>query len=116
MSIAKESLRMTGLFEAEVLVELMLRYWKHPLATDREFRGQVLEAAAQALRSAAKGHQLIEELPAKKTNLIAAIWYAESITLEADSPISKPEFQARKDWLEAVRRALPSCFCNDEFP
>ena len=37
MSIAKESLRMTGLFEAEVLVELMLRHWKHLLATDRDF-------------------------------------------------------------------------------
>lgn len=116
MSIAKESLRMTGLFEAEVLVELMLRYWKHPLAKDREFRSQVLEVAAQALRSAVKGHQLIEELPAKKMNLIASVWYVESVALQADPQISKAERRAREDWLKEVRRALPSCFSDEEFP
>lgn len=116
MSIAKESLRMTGLFEAEVLVELMLRYWKHPLAKDREFRSQVLEVAAQALRSATKGHQLVDELPAKKMNLIAAIWYVESVSLQADPQISKAEYRAREKWLHAIRRALPSCFCSEEFP
>ena len=116
MSIAKESLRMTGLFEAELLVELMLRYWKHPMAQDEAFRGQVLESAAQALRSAVKGQQLIEDVPAKKMNLVAAIWYVESVSLQADSQMSKTEYQARESWLQTVRRALPSCFCYDEFP
>jgi hypothetical protein len=112
MSIAKESLRMTGLFEAEVLVELMLRFWKHPLAKDREFRGQILEVASEALRAAAKGHQLIEEVPAKQMNLIATIWYVESVSLQADPQISKVEFRAREKWLRSIRRALPSCFCS----
>lgn len=112
MSIAKESLRMTGLFEAEVLVELMLRFWKHPLAENEEFRSQVLEVAVEALRAAAKGHQLIEELPAKDMNLIAAIWYVESVSLQADPQISKAEYRARKKWLRSIRHALPSCFCS----
>ena len=114
MSIAKESLRMTGLFEAEVLVELMLRHWKHPLAKDRHFREQVLESAALALRSAAKGQQLLEKVPAKQMNLIAAIWYVESVSLQADPQISKAEFRTRQDWLQSVRRALPSCFCPED--
>ena len=112
MSIAKESLRMTSLFEAEVLVELMPRFWKHPLAANRDFRGEVLEVAAEALRAAAKGQQLIEELPAKQMNLIAAIWYVESVSLQADPQISKQEYRAREKWLRSVRRALPSCFCS----
>jgi hypothetical protein len=46
-SIAKACLRMTGLFEAELLTELILRHWGHPLASDGEYRSQLLEAAAQ---------------------------------------------------------------------
>jgi hypothetical protein len=114
MSIAKESLRMTGLFEAEVLVELMLRHWKHPLAKDRDFCAQVLEAAASALRSAAKDQQLLENVPAKQMNLIAAIWYVESVSLQADPQISKTQLRAREKWLQSVRRALPSCFCPED--
>ena len=49
-SVAKLSLQLTGLFEAEVLVELMLRQWKHPLADQTEFRDQLLEQAADVLR------------------------------------------------------------------
>lgn len=45
-SIAKACLQMTGLFEAELLTELMLRFWNHPLAEDEDFRSSLLEAAA----------------------------------------------------------------------
>jgi hypothetical protein len=110
VSIAKRSARYTGLFEAELLLELMLRYWQHPLADEREFRNELLEKAAEALRTAAQGQQLIEELPAGDTNLVAAIWYVEWAALSASHEVQHR--QAREDWLERVRRSLPSCFCD----
>ena len=48
MSIARASLKLSGLFEAELLLELMLRYWNHPLADDRDFRNNLLENAAES--------------------------------------------------------------------
>lgn len=110
--MAKRSLRYTGLFEAELLVELMLRYWRHPFAAKREFRNVLLEKAADALRLAAEGQQLIEELPAKDTNLVAAIWYVEWSAVVDTMQTKSKSFKARQRWLETVRRALPSCFCD----
>ena len=34
--IAQISLNFTGLYESELLVELMLRYWNHPNANDAD--------------------------------------------------------------------------------
>jgi hypothetical protein len=114
MSVAKASFNMTGLFEAELLVELMLRYWKHPRATDREFRTELLEHAAEALRAALAGEELILGLPPKSLNLVAAVWYVEWHSLTAD-PQKLTSIRKRwKKWLEAVRRAVPSCFCNPD--
>jgi hypothetical protein len=62
-SVAKKCLAFSGLFEAELLLELMLRFWEHPLAADRDFRNDLLENAADALRSSISGQQLIEEIP-----------------------------------------------------
>lgn len=116
-SIASLSLRLSGLYEAELLVELMLRYWKHPLAEDADFRNSLLERAAEVLRTAVQGQPLLEGLPAEKTNLVAAIWYAEWASLgaegsggDADSALSNH----RRGWLETVRHALPSCFCSPD--
>lgn len=113
MSIADESLRCSGLFEAEALVELMLRYWKHPHADDHDFRNNLLEGAAEALRLAISGQRLIEDIEPEDTNLVAAIWYVEwsSVT---DMPEDDPEAIARRKWLDAVRQSLPSCFCDPE--
>src|SRR2546430_2423385 len=112
-SIAEKSLEMTSLFEAELLVRLMLRNWQHPLADDLEYGNALLEAAAEALRSAAQGEQLIEGVPAASINLVAAVWYAESCALQPGD--ADPEtVQARENWLIAVRRALPSCFCDPD--
>ena len=36
MSQFDAAIRFCGLFEAELLVDLMLRYWEHPCAGDRE--------------------------------------------------------------------------------
>jgi len=108
MSVAKGCLAFSGLFEAEVLVELMLRYWTHPLADDEEFRNALLEAASSVLRSCVGGQKIMEDLPPEKTSFIAAVWYAEWTTLESGT--DDPE-GPRQAWLERVRRALPSCFC-----
>jgi hypothetical protein len=56
MSVAKRCLAFSGLFEAEVLIELMLRYWGHPLATDKDFRESLLESAASVLGTANGRH------------------------------------------------------------
>jgi len=110
-SIAEKCLDLTSLFEAELLVRLMLRNWKHPLADDLEFANNLLETASEALRTAAGGEQLIEELPAKSLNFVAAVWYAETCALESDEH-DPATADARNEWLFAVRRALPSCFCD----
>jgi hypothetical protein len=115
MSIAEESLRITGLFEAELLLELMLRHWHHPLADDADFRIELLEHAAEALRLAVAGDVLISGLPAANTNLVAAIWYAEQSLSSVSTFESAGETPARVAWLDAVRHSLPSCFCDPGF-
>ena len=107
-AIAKESLAMAGLFEAEVLTELLLWRWEHPLRNDREFRRALLEDAAIALRQAIGGEALFEEVPAEETNLIAALYFVEWSALQSGEPDADG---ARQKWLDQLRRALPSCFC-----
>ena len=51
------------MFEGELLTELMLRYWRHPLAENAEFRSDLIENAAKALRLSIEGNNLIEGLP-----------------------------------------------------
>lgn len=116
MSIAKESLRMTGLFEAELLIELMLRFWHHPLCNDRWFRDQLLENAAEALRLSIAGTQLIEALRPKHMNLVAAVHYVEWSAVSAMQPDASNavEIQQRQEWLAAIRHAIPGCFCDPE--
>lgn len=111
MSLAKRCLAFSGLFEAEVLVGLMLRYWGHPLAGDDEFRNEILEGAADVLRSCVSGQQVMEDIPAGKMNFIAAVWYVEWNALAggAEDPHGK-----RQDWLDTVRKAVPSCFCSPD--
>jgi hypothetical protein len=108
MSVAKKCLAFSGLFEAELLIELMLRYWAHPLAANEDFRTGLLEGAAEALRASVVGQQLMEDIPPKQMNFVAAVWYAEWSTLSngAQDPKGK-----RKLWLNKIRRAIPSCFC-----
>lgn len=111
MSVARKSLEITGLFEAEVLVELMLRFWQHPLASDREFRNDLLERTAEVLRQAVAGVKVMEDVEAESTNFVGAMWYAEWIALQESPGESVRE---RHRWLDTVRRAMPSCFCNPE--
>lgn len=114
MTIAKESLRFTGFFESELLLELMFRFWKHPLADDREFRNASLERAVSVLQASVAGTTFLEGLQPANMNLVAAIWYGEWSSLEEPSPRDTEEITARRDWLDRVRRAVPSCFCDPE--
>ena len=114
-SMAKLSLQLTGAFESDILVMLLLMQWKHPHAANAEFRVSLLESASEALRASIGGDRLFEELAPKDVNLVAALWYAEATTLEADRSIPAQERTLRTMWLEAVKRSIPSCFCDPEF-
>jgi hypothetical protein len=92
----------------------MLAQWKHPLAEDREFSLGLLESAAQILRASVEGERLFQEISPDNVNLIAALWYAEATTLSGDPSIAKEERSSREAWLEALRRTIPSCFCEPD--
>ena len=110
-STARKCLEITSLFEAEILVELMLWRWEHPFAEDREFINNLLENASIALRNAADGEQLIDTVPAEELSLVAAVWYAERCAVESENTTGET-IEARRAWLAMVQRALPSCFCD----
>ncbi len=111
MSIAEESLRLTGLFEAELLLELMLRYWEHPLRDDRTFRNDLLERAVEMLRLATSGTSVLDGVSPSNMNFVAAVWCAECSNLTGP-PADSQHFRERQNWLDAIRHGLPSCFCD----
>lgn len=114
-SNAEQSLAICSLFESELLVWLLLRYWEHPLVEDAEFRNQLLETATEVLRSAAHGPAdivFIHGLPARDMNFVAAVWYAENQSIDEWATVDPVQREARLKWLATVRRALPSCFCD----
>ena len=114
-SVVEGAIDFSGLFESEVLIDLLLRCWEHPLADDEDFRNDLLESATQALHYAAAGNSLIDGLPASKTNFIAAIWYSESVALSVNSiEIPNEILEKRKKWLGLIRRSIPSCFHEQE--
>jgi len=113
-SIAKLSLAMTGAFEAELLLSLMLREWKHPLADDRDFQQCLLESAAEILQASVRGEALFEDLAPQHVNLVAAIYLAESTSLASDISILADERESCIAWLAAIHRSLPSCYCDPD--
>jgi len=112
MSIAKGCLDFTGLYEAELLVELMLRFWKHPMADDKGFRTIVLEQAAESLQQAVMGTACLDELSAENTNFVAAVWCAEQVTWIDEEEGELAKSPARKRWRADVIRSIPSCFVD----
>lgn len=74
MTTAERSYQLTGLFEAELLVELMLKYWVHPFADDSEYRASLLESATEVLRASTEGTQFHPNLKPEDMNLVAAVW------------------------------------------
>jgi hypothetical protein len=111
-SIAKACLRLTGLFEAELLVELLLRHWNHPRASDPDFRSGLLEAASEVLRASISGDRLIDALEPKNMNLVAAVWYAEWVSVQEARDVHPEELQLRQQWLDKIAHSMPSCFCD----
>jgi len=113
--IAKTSLNLTGLYESELLVELMLRYWSNPNADDTGFRHGLLEIAAEALRAAVADQKLIEELPPDQMNLVSAVWFAERNRISNDPELGDEERTAVEAWLAIVRRSIPGSSCNQQY-
>jgi hypothetical protein len=112
--IAEVSLDFTGLYESELLTELMLRYWNHPSADDDEFRNTLLETAAEVLRASIAGETFIENVPPEQMNIVSAIWFAEFHRIENDSDVNGHEKIAVQEWLRKVRRSVPACFCDQD--
>lgn len=102
-----------SLFESEILLQLLLEKWSHPLAQDESFRQDLLETATSLLETASEEHCseiFIEGLPANQMNFVAAIWYVEFCSVQ--DPVEN--LDARRNWLKNVRQSLPSCFCSTE--
>ena len=104
-----------SLFESEIFLQLVLEKWDHPLASDVDFRQDILEAASSLLEIASDEHCsefFIEDLPANQMNFVAAVWYVEFCSIQ--DPVENR--QARDNWLTEIRKSLPSCFCPSDLP
>ena len=111
MSLAAKGLILASTYEAELLTELMLRYWQHPLADDKEFRNGLVEDATTHLKRVVNGEKLFDDVPAESTSFVAAVVYAEWAYLEngGDDPGGM-----RRRWIDNVRRTITSCFCHPD--
>lgn len=111
LSVAQKSLALCQTFEAELLLELMLRHWNHPLANDSEFRNHLIETVTAILDEAVRGTTFIKGVLPADMNFVAALYYAELLACEVS--IDLPQQRGlREAWLATVRRCLPSCFCD----
>jgi hypothetical protein len=114
MSIAQRCVELASLFEAELLTELMLRFWQHPFADDSDFRSSLLESATEALQQATEGERLLDSLSPENTNFVAALWYVEWVSMRASETEDPSQIhQRREQWLGNVKRSIPSCFKDD---
>ena len=107
---AKRCVAICPLFEAELLLELMLINWGHPFAGKESFRQELLESATELLMRASDEsctEVFIEGLPTKEMNFVSAVWYVEWCGVQDDNR----ERDLRQKWLGDIRRSLPSCFC-----
>ena len=110
---AKRCLELCALFEAELLLELMFRFWDHPYADDKEFRSNLLESATELLMRAADldcEEVFIADMPTQEMNFVSAVWYVEWNSVQDDTE----EKNSRQKWLNEVRKSLPSCFCDTD--
>ncbi len=111
MSQLDAAIRFCGLFEAELLVDLMLRYWGHPSMNDKELVDYLVEAATEILRRSQGGEVFFERIDPADMNFVVAVWYAEFCHVRDSHEL---DVAGRRDWLEKVRRSLPSCFCDPD--
>lgn len=110
-SVASCALIFASSFEAEVFVALLLEKWRHPLSSDEQFKNDLLEGAAEVLQASARGETVLAGIKPYDVNFIAALWYAEWNSLQSLGG-TNAEKDARMAWLNSMRRALPSCFCD----
>ena len=108
--LPKRCLAFAQLFEAELLVELLLRFWKHPSAEDSSYRQALLHQTTEVLEDSVRGNQLMAEIPPLQMNFVAALWYVEWLSVETNP--GEADSALRKNWLDAIRKSLPSCFCD----
>lgn len=111
MSKLDAAIQFCGLFEAELLVDLMLRYWGHPSINDKDLVNYLVESAAEILNRSKGGEVFIERIEPEDMNFVAAVWYAEFCHVEDSHEL---DAAGRRDWLEKIRRSLPSCFCDPD--
>lgn len=112
-SNASRCLAMCPLFEAELLLELMLEKWGHPYSKDESFRQDILETATELLQVASRkscNQVFIEGMSAREMNFVSAVWYVEWNGVQ-DSTADRQE---REAWLRTIRKVLPSCFCSPD--
>ena len=110
---ADQCLAICPLFEAELLLALMLEKWGHPNADDEGFRADLLEATTELLQVASDENCkeiFIEGMPSRDMNFVSAVWYVEWNSVQ-DAAANRQE---RELWLRKVRQTLPSCFCPAE--
>lgn len=108
---ASRCLAICPLFEAELLLAMMLEKWDHPYANDVSFRQEVLEAATELLQVASSdscNEVFIKGLSARDMNFVSAVWYVEWNSVQD----ANADRQGREAWLRSVRQVLPSCFCS----
>jgi hypothetical protein len=102
-----------SLFEAEVLLELMMQRWDHPFADNESYRSGLLESATELLSTSAEescSQIFIEDLAPEDMNFVAAVWYCEWCGAQDD----REQYELRQEWLKEVRRVFPSCFCSSK--
>ena len=107
-------LKFSATFEYELLVRLCLKHWGHPRADDVEYCNNLLESATEVLREASNGQQHLPYIPPDGMNLVAALWYVESIAQQDSVSESDDVGDSRGSWLTQIKRALPSCFCDPD--
>lgn len=101
----------TSTFEFELLVYLILAQWKHPRSNDLEYRNHMLEQVAEVLRAAVAGEQHLADLPANNMNIVAAMWYVESVNDPKEADYTQSDAAERRRWCDEIKKTLPSCFC-----
>ena len=110
MTTAEDAYRFGQLFEAELLIELMLRFWNHPLDDDAEFRNALIEAAVDVLNALIRGERLMDGVQPLQMKFVATVCDAEWTTLQGSS-LEAAELRQRQNWLNIIRKSVPSCFC-----
>ena len=111
LNLPKILYQVTGTFEFELLIELLLRNFEHPLAYDSEYRNTVVESVAEILNRASQGEAFGSMQPSH-TNIVYSVWWVESRMIVQESE-HKVKAKRRK-FLDAMKRSLPSCFCDQD--